>query len=459
MNARSVLRLVSVVMTIALMAPLAMLSAPTPVAAQQPVTLNLWSSPDNADALNWIANNYMKANPNVKIVIQNISWETLYAKMLADAAAGTGAFDIATYDVMTSGALSNDLVDLGQFAKDNPTLVDPNWDPKDFDPTVWQISAMWGNKQIGIPFYNNTMLLYYRKDLFDNKDLQAAFQKQYNKPLEVPKTWADAVDVAKFFTKKDNPQSPIDYGIGLMFPRTHTIFYMYPLWFSDYRRSAAGLKAYGPVDLNYGDYFTSDKKPAFANQDGVNALKDMMALMPYAPDPLGSDYGETMQAFAAGSTAMVPQWTGVWPTFKTAPALQPFDQKVGVAVMPGGHSVSGNWGLGINIASKNKAEAYKFIQYATNKENDKQKFIMFGVAPTRLSTLADPQVLAADPRVPALKATYPEEAQRPRIPEEPKLEEITNGTLTDILGGQQPNTVDTLTKLANQWNQILSGGQ
>ena len=423
--------------------------------AEEKVTLNVWASPDNGDALNEIARTFMEKNPNIQVNVTVISWEQLYAKMLSDVAAKTGAYDVATWDVMTAGALANGLEDIAQFKQENPDLVDPNWDEDDFDPTVWHVSGIWAGKNIGIPFYNNTMLFYYRKDLFNDPDLKAAFQEKYGRELEVPKTWAETVEVAEFFTREYNPDSPTEYGIALMFPRTHTTFYMYLLWFAGYRRSPEGLAKFGKVDLDYGDYFTSDRKPAFASEEGLKAMQDIAALLPYSPDPLGSDYGETLEAFSKGTVAMVPQWTNPWATWKTAEALQPFDEKVGAAVMPGGHSVGGSWALGINVNSKFKKEAFLFIQYATNKENDKMKFIKYGAAPARLSTLEDPEVLAADPRVPALKATYPEQAYRPRIPEEPKLEDVTISTFTAMLLGEQPMSVETLETLAEQWNRIL----
>ncbi|MDR7550975.1 MAG: sugar ABC transporter substrate-binding protein [Armatimonadota bacterium] len=433
-----------------------LLAAPLrPAWTQAPVTLNVWASPDNADALADIGQRFTQANPTIKITVTPISWEVLYPRMLADIASRTGAFDVATWDVMTAGAMAPGFVDLAKFREDNPRLVDPAYDLKDFHPTIWHIGGVWAGKNIGIPFYNNTMLFYYRKDHFANPTLQAKFKTQYGRDLKPPTTWQETVDVAKFFTKKFNPDSPTDYGIALMFPRTHTLFYMYVLFFAPYRRSQDGLKKFGPVDLDYGDYFTAKKEPAFATPEGVKAVEDMKALLPYSPDPLGADYGETLESFARGTVAMVPQWTGVWAAFREAAALKPIEQKVGVALMPGGHSVSGIWGLGINVASKHKPEAFRFLQFATNKANDKAKFIKFGVAPARMSTLKDPEARRLDPRVPVLEATYPTQGYRPRIPQEPKLEDITVGVLSEMLGGKRPITVAELAKLADEWAKLL----
>jgi multiple sugar transport system substrate-binding protein len=414
------------------------------------VSLRVVCSPDNADALKWIASEFMKQHPDIRVTVESISWETLYPLELADFAGQVGGFDIFTWDVMTAGAVAQGCLDLAEFRKQHPELVDPNWNPEAFIPMVRYISGYWAGKEIGAPFYNNTMLLYYRKDLFEDPAIQAQFKSMFGRELTVPTSWAEAVDVAKFFTKKYNPKSPTEYGIALMFPRTHTLFYMYLLFFGPYRRSM--LAKFGPVDLDWGDYFTADHKPAFDSIEGLRALQDMQALMPYAPDPLGSDYGETIEYFARGLVAMCPQWTGPYLEFKQSLG----EDKVGVALMPG-RSVSGNWALAINkfISPEKQKAAFLFIQFATSAYADKGKFIRFAVAPTRQSTLSDPEALAVDPRVPVLQETYATETNRPRIPEEPKLEDLAVGYFSEILLGTKPLTLETLHELALKWLEVL----
>lgn len=420
------------------------------------VNLVVWSSPDNADALHELAQNFMAKNPDVQIEVTPLSWEVLYPRILQDLTSGAGSFDVTTWDLMTAGAIAPGMLDLDAFAKEHPELVDPNFDDADFIPTARYVYGFWKDKRIGYPFYGAAMFFFYRKDLFNDPSLQEKFKAQYGRDLTVPKTWEEAKEVAKFFTKKFNPDSPTEYGIALMFPRTHTLFYMYLNFFAPYRRSKEGIAKFGNVDLDWGDYFTADGLPAFNSEEGVRAVQDMMDLMQYAPDPLGSDYGETLEAFGKGMVAMVPQWTACLASWKESPVLQPFEEKVGVAVMPGGAPVSGGWGLGINAASKNKEVAFRFIQYATSKEGDKIQWLKYRIGPTRKSVIEDPEVLADSPW---LKEAYISSldgaSHRPRIPEEPRLEDILVGTLSEILLGQQPNSIETLNLVADEWKRIL----
>jgi len=424
--------------------------------AAKAVTLNVLSSPDNADALSAIATRFMNANPDIKVEVSPVSWEVLYPQILADINAKTGAFDVCTWDLMTAGSIAKGMLDLEKYAKEHPDLVDPDFNHDDFIPTAAYVYGKWEGKNIGYPFYGATMFLFYRKDYFEDPMYNAAFKRMYGRELSPPKTWEEALEVTKFFTKSENSMSPTEYGITLMFPRSHTLFYMYINWFAEMRRSSRGIAKYGEVSLDWGDLFTADYKPAFNSPEGVKAVEMMMEIMQYSPDPLGSDYGETYEAFGHGIAAMCPSWTAVLSGWKDLTELSPINEKVGVEVIPGGHPVSGGWGLGVNDASKNKEAAFHFVQYATSTESDKLQWMQFRIGPTRFSVLNDPEVLADSPWMKGVYANSLENAShRPRIPEEPKLEDIMVGTLSEILLGNKPDIAEALDKLAMEWEDIL----
>lgn len=398
----------------------------------------------------------MEKNPDIQIEVTPLSWEVLYPRILQDITSGAGSFDVATWDLMTAGAIAPGFEDLNEFAANHPNLVDENFDDNDFMPIAKYVYGYWGDKRIGYPFYGACMFFFYRADLFNDAELKSKFQAKYGRELTVPSDWEEAKQVAEFFTKKFNPESPTEYGISLMFPRTHTLFYMFLNFFGPYRRSPEGIQKFGEVDLDWGDFFTADHKPAFNSEEGVQALQDMIDLMQYAPDPLGSDYGETLEVFGKGLSAMIPQWTAVLASWKDSPDLQPFSEKVNVTIMPGGTPVSGGWGVGINASSKNKEAAFQFIQYATSKEGDKIQWMKYRVGPTRISVVEDSEVASDSPWVKdAYLPSLEKASHRPRIPEEPKLEDVLVGTLSEILLGQRPNNLETLNEIADVWMKTL----
>jgi hypothetical protein len=54
-----------------------------------------------------------------------------------------------------------------------------------------------------------------------------------------------------------------------------------------------------------------------------------------------------------------------------------------------------------------------------------------------------------------LQETYATETNRPRIPEEPKLEDLAVGYFSEILLGTKPLTLETLHELALKWLEVL----
>lgn len=421
----------------------ALLILGTGMAGVSAIEINCVSSPDNADALTDFSREFMGKYPDIKVKIVTLSWEAILPKCLADFVSHTGAYDIMTWDVMTGGAVSKGLADLEEIRGQYPEIVDSDYDIQDFIPTAWHVFGMWGDKNIGLPWFGATQLFYYRKDYFQQLG------------IEVPTTWEEALKSARLLTREYNPNSPSKYGIALMFAKGE-LFYNYLNWFGPLRRSPAGIAKFGEVDLDWGDYFTQEKKPAFNSPEGVKALELMEELMPYSLDPVGSVYGETMEYFGNGIVGMVNQWPTCIASWKTSPALSPFDEKVGVAMMPGGHAACGGWGLGINNDTPHKKEAYMWIQFATNKEHDKLHWLKYNIAPSRYSTCQDPEVLQEYPWfkdvfIPSLENG----SQRTRIPEFPKLEDITVRTLAEILLGRKPTNLATLQKLADEWTRIV----
>lgn len=58
------------------------------------VTISVLACCDNADSLKWLAQEFMKRNPDIKVEVTTLSWEVLYPRILADISAKSGAFDV-----------------------------------------------------------------------------------------------------------------------------------------------------------------------------------------------------------------------------------------------------------------------------------------------------------------------------------------------------------------------------
>lgn len=57
--------------------------------------------------------------------------------------------------------------------------------------------------------------LFYRRDLFENRNVQKEFKKMFQIPLSPPRTWTEFNGIASFFTREYNPNSPTLYGTSM----------------------------------------------------------------------------------------------------------------------------------------------------------------------------------------------------------------------------------------------------
>ncbi len=110
---------------------------------------------------------------------------------------------LATYDVII---VDNPWMD--EFARagflaplDDLIAGAADYDYPDFVGPLRQIGEVDG-KIYGVPYYNYALGLIVRQDLFDNPDYQAQYQQQYGKPLVVPTTLEDYVQIGKFFREQ-----------------------------------------------------------------------------------------------------------------------------------------------------------------------------------------------------------------------------------------------------------------
>lgn len=428
--------------------------------AQLRGTITVLTSPDNGDAVADIAAKFMNLNPEVKINVNPISWTVLYPQILSDLGSKTGAFDATTWDLLTAGSIAEGMEDLTAFGQANPDLVDPDYDKDDFIPIAWHVYGTWQNKNIGFPFYGAAMFFFYRKDLFNDDKLKSAFQAKYGRELAVPKDWDEAAQVAEFFTKKYNPDSPTEYGYAPMWQTAHDAYYYFLDFWGPIRRSQEGVAKFGPADADWGDYFTADHKPAFNSPEAVRALEQLQTMFKYSSDPFATSYGEALEAFGKGQVPMVAGWSAMLSSWQEYSAVSPVAEKVGVTIVPGGHPCSGGWGLGINSYTKpeNKRIAFAFIQYATNKENDKYHWMKHRVGPNRRSVISDPEVLQDSPWFEGVyEPSLSNASHRTRIPEQPKLTDLTGTWLSDISAGKKGDPLQALNALADEWMKVLGG--
>lgn len=275
----------------------------------------------------------------LKVVVDQLAENQLSDNYKVKLNAGSKDVDVMMYRPLQEGKLFAQSGFLADLSSD--VNQDKNWNWSDFLPATVSATSYKG-KVVGVPLVTETEILYYRKDL-----LQKA-------GLEPPKT-LDELHAAAKKISEDNPGiAGITARTGVSVGVTQFSSFLYSFggdWFDKNDKSQIA---------------TPEAKAAYAYYGGI--LRD------YGPKPLNTSmsWPESAAVFAQGKAAF---WTDASSLYQQVadPKNSQVSDQVGYAPFPAGpagsHAYSAtSWALGINNASDNKANAWKFIAWATSPE-------------------------------------------------------------------------------------------
>ncbi len=155
-----------------------------------------------------------EAASGAQVQLEIGSYNEVHQNELIDLGAGTRQYDVMMVldtwlpEFVNSGNLQDLRLQLRKLSNEG----DFQWLP-DLVPNVNALLGQWQGRQVDIPLAVSTQLLMYRKDLFEQE--QASFRKATGRELTVPRTWKEFNDVARFFTRSSNPESPVEYGVSV----------------------------------------------------------------------------------------------------------------------------------------------------------------------------------------------------------------------------------------------------
>ena len=323
----------------------------------------------------------------------------LYESTIANKGLINGDWDVAhintdwIYEAFTGGHVQN----LESYINTNP----PANYPEGWSESLLQMQQF-GENITGLPFHDGPECFIYRKDLFESEEEQTAFQKIHGRALEIPRTWEDFQQVARFFHR---PEQNLYGTVFACLPDGHnTVFdFCLQLW----TRGGSLISESGNVNVN--------------TPEAIEALSFYRQIVndKTAVHPKAFEY-ESVQAglsFARGEVAMMINWFGF------ASMCEVYDEskvkaKVDIARLPhaeGSKSASLNvyWLYTIGSGSRNKDVAYDFIRFATNAENDKLLTLEGGIG-CRISTWNDEEINRVIPYYHKLEMLHKEAKSLPQ---------------------------------------------
>lgn len=367
-------------------------------AAKKPVELTVfWHQGGLGDYLVDIAKEYTAKTGVVvrgDFVPYGPQW---HDKIAADFAAKSSSVDLAVFDSQSMSEFASG----GHVLKLNDLLAkSSSIKATDFEAAALKQYAEYpeGSGNIyALPVNQDTMGLVYRKDLFDDATEKANFKAKYGYDLAVPETYDQLRDIAEFFTRPDKNM----YGIATYGSRDYD----------------AVTSPFDGVLWSFGGELWDSAK--FTAEGSLNNAGSVAACQYYAdlfkfgpPGMSGWFYDEVNNAVNNGLVAMGINWYYFFHTHADQKSNPKFYDKLAFANLPGEKGPDGTFrravsvggqGLSISNYSKNKDEAWKFLEWFMSKDIQ-WKWVKVGAQTGRTDILKDPAYATAT----SFNKTFPE---------------------------------------------------
>jgi multiple sugar transport system substrate-binding protein len=372
------------------------LALAAPAFAEQ-VSIDLWTIDRPGEYHYVMAEEFMKANPDIKVNVRSVQFEDM-VNDLARAVASGEAPDVTYIDnpevaLFASRGL---LLDLKPLIAKSSVIK-----PEEIYPGPLA-SVTYDSGIYGIPRGANTIALYYNADMYKAAGLD---------PENPPKTWDELYAAAKVLTKPDQNI----YGLAFSAVGTEEGTFQFLPW----------------LQMAGGDF---DK---VNTEGGVMALTEWKKFLDdglASPDTLIRGQWDSTGTFNAGNAAM--SISGPWELPRMSTEAK-FDYRVALLPTPKADSPRASaLGEGDNVILANTDQpeaAFKFVEYMYAQMP--RVWNEFGYMPAY-------PVEVSDPKYPGAYAAFVESMKYARNrgphPEWPKISKAIQQAIQSTLTGQEP---------------------
>ncbi len=324
----------------------------------------------------------------VKLDFKSHSLEDAFNKSNEDFANRTGLYDlILQYNFSLSSFVRNDYV--YKLSELKTETINNNFEfENDIFPNVWkEVGYYYKNPKqpndkeiepISYPFAANTILLVYNQDLFNDAEQKKNFKAKYGRELTVPNDLKSFREVAEFFTQPDKDLKGVvlQGAIG---------GWLYFEWCSF-------LQGFGGkvLDKNQGWQGNENTPVLIANEQAISATEYYKSLKPFnAGNFVTTDAVEQQIILKKGNVAMGLIWSD-YALGLIDKGNGEIDTRFAFAPTPGDKSMIAGGAYYINKQSKMKKEAFDYMVYLLQKENQ-VKMIQQGLCAPTMSAYDAPE--------------------------------------------------------------------
>jgi multiple sugar transport system substrate-binding protein len=367
-------------------------------------TLRFWAMGREGEVVAELVREFERAHPGIHVEVQTLPWSAAHEKLLTAFAGDT------TPDLCQLGnTWIPEFVALGALRSlDADIAGSKSVEPGDYFPGIWATNRIDG-KVYGVPWYVDTRLLFYRRDLLA--------QAGYAAP---PRSWAEWTAMMAAIKERDVPGR---YGIVLPAIEFEPLV-------------ALALQQPDPLLRDGGRYGN------FRSAGFRHALEFYVSMFRngYAPPPGAADASNIWTEFGRGH--FVFYVSGPWNIGEFERRL-PRDLADAwmTAPLPGadgpGASIAGGSSLVIFRKSRNAAAAWQLIEFLAQPEVQRRFHALTGDLPPRRSAWSE-GALVSDVHARAFRDQLERVKPTPAVPEWERIaneirvvaERVVHGDLT-----------------------------
>lgn len=262
-----------------------------------------------------------------RLEIVEVPFAEHFPKLLTDLTTGTGQYDISVAGAWWLGDLvgGDYILPLDDYYNDTSGKY-PKWDVEDVQPGPRDL-LFYDEKLYMVANDHDGQVMYYRRDLLEDPQHQAAFKEQYGYDLKVPDTMQEFRDVAEYFDGKDlNGDGTPDDGLTMHLKVGGQGMFHF--------MSFSAPFVIGPDNPKLYWFDPETMEPLMDSPGHQRAMETLIDLIQFGPEAMmGWSLGESWDHFLRGQAALTFTWGDLG-----ALAQQEGSQvkgKTGSAPMPG----------------------------------------------------------------------------------------------------------------------------
>ena len=380
----------------------------------------------NTQILTNLAGDFEKKT-GIKVVIEQAPYDSLVQKATLDFASHKASYDVLSIPYEYLGAFAEKKYIVPGVLKKGGTA--PGYSDGDIIPALWKASSDWKGQVYGAPSNSAVMMMFYRKDLFNNSAERRAFQTKYGHALAPAKTWPEYRQIAEFFTRKK--------GRTLAGKKLDRDFY--GLTLTGKRHVSTALEYFNYAWTNGGGFFTNAGQPAINSAGNVKGLTYELSLTKFAPPSYTTTtWDEMTTAFQQGTVAQALAWGDTAGGLEDPKASRVVG-KMGYASIPvakAGNTPTahlGSWTYAVNTDSRNQDASALFIKWALSRDIQK-KMAEAGGLPASAPVFKDATLIKKLPYWKQELVSLSQAKSRPRIPQWGAIAEVLQDDLSKALG-------------------------